>query len=188
MIEHTESQVGVGRRRHRRAGRTVALGVVGIAALALVGTACGGKKSSSSESTTTTEVVSSSTTRASTSTTAASGGTSGATTVSAPSGILPWDATVGNLLGNTEGNIGKRYSFVCPAGGQIGATVWGIGPYTDDSAVCPAAVHAGLITTAKGGTVTFVVENGSASYAASTANGVTTNDYDSWPRQFSFVK
>lgn len=179
---------GTGAVRSRARIRLVAAAVIAVSGLALLGSACGGKKSSSG-TTTTTSVESSSTTRASTSSTASSGGSSGsATTATAPTAIAPWDATVGNVLGNTEGNIGKRYSFVCPAGGQIGATVWGVGPYTDDSAICPAAVHAGLITTGKGGTVTFVVENGSASYAASTANGVTTNDYDSWPRQFSFVK
>ena len=66
--------------------------------------------------------------------------------------------------------------------------VWGVGPYTDDSSVCTAAVHAGLITAAKGGTVTFDVTTGMDAYKGSTANGVTSLDYGGWPRQFSFVR
>ncbi len=84
--------------------------------------------------------------------------------------------------------IGSRYSYVCPAGGDASFALWGVGTYTDDSSICVAAVHSGLITVAKGGTVTFDVAKGAESYKGSTANGVTSLDYGPWDKQFSFVR
>ena len=48
---------------------------------------------------------------------------------------------------------GSRFVYVCPANGSRGQ-VWGTALYTDDSSVCTAAVHEGLITIADGGIVT----------------------------------
>ena len=179
-----------GSERRRRVGpmRLAAAGLgAGLLGLVLVG--CGGGSSSSDSTTTTVMSQSSSTTRATTSTTtSASGAARGSSVTVAPTagpdGFSPWDVSAGALK-ITEGS---RYSFVCPPNGQLGATVWGVGPYTDDSAICPAAVHAGLITVAGGGTVTFDVQAGASSYQGSTANGVTTRDYGSWPAQYQFVR
>lgn len=81
---------------------------------------------------------------------------------------------------------GTELDFSCPAGGQTSATVWGTDLYTDDSAICPAAVHAGKITAYSGGTATLVVVAGQASYAGSTRNGVSTLSFGSWNRSFRF--
>lgn len=102
----------------------------------------------------------------------------------APEGMDVW-AVGPNDFG---GVVGTRYSYVCTANGDDTFAVWGTGPFTDDSSICAAAVFAGLITSAKGGTVSLEVQNGSSTYGSGTANGVTTNDYGSWPTQFVFVK
>ena len=77
--------------------------------------------------------------------------------------------------------------LVCDcAPGQTGGTVWGTGPYTDDSAICVAAVHAGVVGP-QGGTVTVVATPGLEAYEGSTQNGVTTTSYGEWPHSFWFL-
>ena len=53
-------------------------------------------------------------------------------------------------------------TYVCPPEGQA-YTVWGTEIYTDDSSVCTAAVHAGLINFENGGEV-FIAVRGGESY------------------------
>ena len=65
--------------------------------------------------------------------------------------------------------------------------VYGTDLYTDDTSVCSAAVHAGLITVATGGDVTIEIRPGAASYTGSTRHGVTSQDYDSWSGSYVFV-
>lgn len=97
--------------------------------------------------------------------------------------------TVGWGTGCTEyrGNIGSEYTYTFPAGGSENG-VWGTDIYTDDSDIGTAAVHAGLITFAAGGTVTIRILDGQDSYTGSTRNGVTTSDYGSWYGSFEFVQ
>lgn len=102
--------------------------------------------------------------------------------VAEPVGGLDWNANATAFRGQN----GLRVIFKCPAGGTIG-TVYGTGVYTDDSKVCSAAVHAGLITPAAGGTVTVKILPGRPNYSASTKNGVTSNAYASWSGSYSFV-
>ncbi len=85
--------------------------------------------------------------------------------------------------------VGAGDSFVCPPDGfAFAGTVWGSGSYTDDSSVCTAAVHAGLIGFALGGTVTVEVRDGLHSLVGSTSNGVTTKPYGAWHGTFVFVR
>lgn len=85
-----------------------------------------------------------------------------------------------------RGRIGTRHTYVCPSGGTR-YVVWGSGPYTDDSSVCTAAVHAGRITLSGGGTVVIQMRAGQSSYRASTRNGVRTRSYRRWPGSFRIV-
>ncbi len=85
-----------------------------------------------------------------------------------------------------RGRNGEQFDFICPAGGEAG-TVWGTDTYTDDSSVCTAAVHAGLITLAEGGTVTFEMRPGLDSYTASTRNGIESRSWGTWSSSFVFV-
>ncbi len=89
---------------------------------------------------------------------------------------IAWNTTVTDLRGRN----GQVFKFNCPAGGSLSASVWGTDLYTDDSAVCVAAVHRGLITAARGGTVTVEIRPGAAGYAASTRNGVASRAYGGW--------
>ncbi len=73
-----------------------------------------------------------------------------------------------------------------PPGGAFG-TVWGSGTYTDDSSVCTAGVHAGVISQQGGGVVVIVISPGLSSYEGSTSNGVTSVGYGSWYGSFQVV-
>ncbi|MFN2431203.1 MAG: LCCL domain-containing protein [Gemmatimonadota bacterium] len=66
-------------------------------------------------------------------------------------------------------------------------TLWGTDVYTDDSAVCPAAAHAGLVDFDRGGTVVLEYLPGQESYAGSARHGVTTTEYGPWSGSFRFV-
>lgn len=86
-----------------------------------------------------------------------------------------------------RGRIGQRFTFTCHAGGVIAGRIWGTDLYTDDSSICTAAVHAGLISPGSGGTVTIEIRSGASSYQASTRNGVASRSYGSWVGSFVFV-
>jgi len=83
-----------------------------------------------------------------------------------------------------RGRNGQHFAFACPAGGPPFAVggdnfsgVYGTDIYTDDSSVCLAAVHAGLIFLKAGGEVTIEIRPRADSYIGSTRNGITTIDY-----------
>jgi sugar lactone lactonase YvrE len=102
--------------------------------------------------------------------------TAGAGTV--PAGT-DWTTTAASLRGHN----GSRYLFVCPAGGTLSG-VWGTQTYTDDSPVCSAAVHAGRIDVASGGTVIVEIRKGLAAYTGSTRNGITSTSYGAYPGSY----
>ncbi len=67
-----------------------------------------------------------------------------------------------------------------------GGNIWGgNGPYTDDSNICRAAVHAGVITKS-GGNVTFIPTAGCNSYLGVTQNGITSTSWDAWQGSYYF--
>lgn len=180
---------------------------VEVAAAALVGaavlgmTACGSSEEPAAP--TTTAATSSSGTKApgSTSTTTKTSGTTPGTTKT--NGTTPPGTDVGVANGSIEadetatdvtwtlnasefqGRDGLLVAYDCTPDG-IEATVWGDGVYTDDSSVCTAAVHAGLITIEDGGRVVIEISEGLDAYETSTANGITTYAYASWPGSFEF--
>ena len=93
-------------------------------------------------------------------------------------------ATQADLL---RGRNGQRFTFACPARGAISTRLWGTDLYTDDSSICTAAVHAGLITLAAGGMVTIEIRPGATAYQRSTRNGVSSQSFGSWNGSFVFV-
>ena len=97
-------------------------------------------------------------------------------------GTIPWTANAVPL----RGRVGTIRALTCPPGGEPG-TVWGTNVYTDDSSICGAAAHAGIISLAVGGAVSLRVFPGLAAYRGSSRNGVTTLDYATYPGSFSFV-
>lgn len=94
-----------------------------------------------------------------------------------------WAAQVDSLRGRN----GQRFTFSCPAGGPASGRVWGTDLYTDDSSVCTAAVHAGVITIAAGGTVTIEIRPGEASYRGSVRNGIASKSYGYYAGSFVIV-
>jgi LCCL domain-containing protein len=76
------------------------------------------------------------------------------------------------------------YVCSCAAGAPAG-TAWGSGPYTDDSNICAAATHAGIISSS-GGNVRVLAVPGLQSYRGSAWNGITTSDYGTWGRSITF--
>jgi hypothetical protein len=83
--------------------------------------------------------------------------------------------------------VGERVAYRCSAEGSPDA-LWGTGPYTDDSSVCTAGVHAGVITVEEGGRVVIEISEGLDSYAGGSANGVDAQPWPAWPGSFSVVR
>ena len=81
-----------------------------------------------------------------------------------------------------EGEPGTTVAATCPANCPL-STIWGTDTYTDDSSVCVAALHAGVITS-EGGPLMITIEAGQQSYVATTRNGVSSNSYPEWRRSF----
>ena len=85
-----------------------------------------------------------------------------------------------------RGMNGQQFEFECPPGGEYD-TIWGTDVYTDDSSVCTAAVHAGVITLEDPGTVTIEIRPGEDSYEESERNGVTSQPYPAWGGSFVVI-
>jgi hypothetical protein len=81
---------------------------------------------------------------------------------------------------------GDTLDVSCSPDGEVGS-VWGSDPFTADSSICTAAVHAGLITVADGGEVRIEVTDGEETYEGTEANGVTSTDYGSYGKSFTFT-
>ncbi len=101
----------------------------------------------------------------------------------ASTGGSGWTATAKSLSGRNN----QRFRFTCEANGTP-RSIWGTDVYTDDSSVCTAAVHAGLITLVRGGTVVIEIRPGRSSYAGSTRNGVRSGSWGAWSGSFVFVR
>ncbi|MCP3063954.1 hypothetical protein LXT21_34775 [Myxococcus sp. K38C18041901] len=83
-----------------------------------------------------------------------------------------------------RGQTGKQLQCTCSSGGS--GSVWGTNLYTDDSNICRAAVHAGVMTTS-GGTVTIEVQPAQNTFIGTTRNGVTTSSYGYWGGSYRFI-
>jgi LCCL domain len=88
-----------------------------------------------------------------------------------------------------RGMNGERYAFRCPPGKPLPSRVAGSGPYTDDSSICTAAVHAGAIHAKDGGDVTIEIRPGQERYAGSDRNYIKSGDYEStWDGSFVVLR
>jgi hypothetical protein len=100
-------------------------------------------------------------------------------------GAVPEDVSWQLNAAGFRGKDGRLVAFACPPDGEL-RTVWGTDVYTDDSSVCSAAVHAGLISVEDGGRVVVEIAPGEESYEGSERNGVTSTDYGPWDGSFTF--
>ncbi|MCC6227235.1 MAG: hypothetical protein IT195_12635 [Microthrixaceae bacterium] len=104
-------------------------------------------------------------------------------TSAVPTDAAAWSANAGQF----RGKIGTTHEQDCtPNPAKTTGSVWGAGTYTDDSSICTAAVQSGLITFAKGGTVTYEIAAGLDDYRSGEANGVASNRYGPFPGSFTF--
>lgn len=92
--------------------------------------------------------------------------------------------TQANSLG---GRTGDRLTVACPANGSPSGFLAGTDVYKDDSSICKAAAHAGLITRQAGGVVTIQLKPDAGSYLASSRNGVASDRSGAWKGSFVFV-
>ena len=86
-----------------------------------------------------------------------------------------------------RGQNGRRFTMKCIAMGSDFA-VWGANPYTDDSPVCAAAAHLGLITRAHGGRVTVEIRPAQRRFEGVTRNGVTGFAWGPYPGSYVVLK
>ena len=96
--------------------------------------------------------------------------------------VDPWQA---NAVEHRTHN-GLEFEYDCPAGGEPD-TIWGTDTYTDDSSVCTAGVHVGVITLDEGGTVTIEIRPGEDQYVGSERNGVESSAYPAWGGSFVVI-
>lgn len=82
------------------------------------------------------------------------------------------DAWLVNAVDHRGAN-GEQFTYSCPPNGA-GSHITGTGTYTDDSSVCSAAVHAGLITFEEGGTVVIEIRPGQNGYLGSMQNRIAS--------------
>jgi hypothetical protein len=66
--------------------------------------------------------------------------------------------------------------------------IWGTDVYLDESPICTAAVHAGVLTAGTSGQVTIVMGAGTQSFQGTQRNGVTSLSYGPWDSTYSFIK
>jgi hypothetical protein len=98
-------------------------------------------------------------------------------------GVDPWQRTATDFRSMN----GTRYAYPCPPNGAE-YTIWGTDTYTDDSSVCNAGVHAGIIARAVGGYVVIEIRPGQDTYAGTARNGVSSNDYATWGGSYVIIK
>jgi hypothetical protein len=83
---------------------------------------------------------------------------------------------------------GQALSFVCPASDGGKAKLYGTDIYTDDSPICAAAIHAGVLKAGRAGIVTILIGDGAKSFKGSDRNRIASFDYGSWGHSYSFVQ
>jgi hypothetical protein len=73
----------------------------------------------------------------------------------------------------------------CPGGGETDRAIWGTDVYITDSSICVAAVHAGVITSEKGGVVAVTRAPGLRDHPGTERNGVKSQRWSAWEDAFS---
>ena len=119
----------------------------------------------------------------------------GITTSSYPGGVAairidPDDGGDNPVSGNT-GNLpllsavsGGVYRFLVTGNAKAGS-IWGTNGYTSDSPLAAAAVHTGVLADGQTGVVRVVIGSGQYKFIGSVANGVSSNDYSTFPSWYS---
>lgn len=92
--------------------------------------------------------------------------------------ILPVTDYSGGGITHLRGKPGQV--VIMNVTGSGGGTVWGSDPYSDDSDLSRAVVHAGVLGVGETGLVKITILPGQASYVGSERNGVSSLGFGSW--------
>ena len=84
--------------------------------------------------------------------------------------------------------VGRVLTFVCPSNLKPTREIWGTDVYLDESPICTAAVHAGVLTRGTSGQVTIVMGPRAESFQGKERNGVTSLGYGPWDSTYTFIK
>ncbi len=96
-------------------------------------------------------------------------------------------ADPGSLQKDYAGKFGTKLALNVT--GSAAGPVWGKGPYTLDSTLAAAAVHAGVLKVGETGVVQVEVVKPPPSFAGSNQNGVKSEAWDAFPDgAFQFIK
>lgn len=106
------------------------------------------------------------------------------TTQSAFDGYTP--VTGAHDLTPSSYEVGSTHNLFCGPN-ESGGSIWGTYIYTADSAVCTAAVHAGLINKSKGGNFKVKIKAGQELYLPSLRNSVTSLEYRNYTKSYVFL-
>ena len=98
-----------------------------------------------------------------------------------PVTAIAWTQTAQQYRGHTNDVV-----LYCPGNGVLG-NVFGSDVYADDSSICTAAVHSGLITVEDGGAIAIRILPGQSKYVSTTQNDVTSDAWGSWFGSFTFT-
>jgi hypothetical protein len=96
-------------------------------------------------------------------------------------GRITWDT----VWSNVPAGLTTQVALECPQGGPATGGVWGTMVYTGGSSICTAAVHAGAITVARGGSIEVRRSVHSGEFVGSLRNGVTSQAWSSQSEAFS---
>jgi len=83
-------------------------------------------------------------------------------------------------------NKDEDTEITCKCAANPSGSVWGSNIYTQDSSICNAAAHNGVIEKADGGFVTARAAPGCKSYTGTSAHGVTTGSWGEYETSFYF--
>ena len=86
-----------------------------------------------------------------------------------------------------HGSPGSPHRIACPPGCARSGATWGTDVYTGDSAICRAAIHAGMISD-DGGEVTVILEPGRPAYRGSRRHGIESSDYGNYGSSYRFAR
>ena len=93
---------------------------------------------------------------------------------------IEWNTRANEL----EGVTGTSFQVSCPEDGEVGS-LWGTEIYTDDSSICTAAVHMGLIDLEDGGEFFIIILDGEEEYESTDQNDIESSEWGSWSRSFA---
>jgi hypothetical protein len=89
--------------------------------------------------------------------------------------------------GLRSSQVGRVATFVCPSTFALNPQVWGTDVYHYDSAICPAAVHAGVRAAGTVSQVTIKIGPAAEQLQGTQRNGITSLAYPSAATTYSFV-